>query len=83
MAVSVQSAESVDVVSSIIAFESGELSDAGILRLFAHLVQTGLAWTLQGFYGRTARDLIVDGWLTRAGQLTAKGQAVLDAEKEG
>lgn len=33
-----------DVTSGIIEFESGELDDEGILKLFQHLVDTGLAW---------------------------------------
>lgn len=53
-----------DLTSSIIAFESGELEDDEVIELFQHLVDTGLAWQLQGFYGRTARDLIEQGLVT-------------------
>jgi hypothetical protein len=52
-----------DLVSRIIAFESGELDDKTVA-LFQELVDSGMAWSLQGFYGRTARDLIERGLVT-------------------
>lgn len=53
--------EQFDEVGAIIAFESGELDDAGIIELFQHLVDNGHAWQLQGSYGRTAKALIEAG----------------------
>jgi hypothetical protein len=53
-----------DLVGEIIAFEQGESDEDRVIVLFQHLVQTGMAWTLQGFYGRTARDLIEAGLVT-------------------
>lgn len=50
----------------MIAFEEGELSDEETVELFQGLVDTGLAWTLQGFYGRTAARLIEAGLVTPA-----------------
>jgi hypothetical protein len=50
-----------DRVSAIIAFESGELDGDKVVELFQHLVDTGLAWQLQGHYGRTAMSLIEQG----------------------
>lgn len=47
----------------IIAYECGELSDEGIIELFQDLVNTGLAWSLQGHYGRTAKALIEAGYI--------------------
>jgi hypothetical protein len=61
-----------DLTDKIIAFESGELDQQDIFELFAGLVYTGLAWTLQGTYGRTASSLIEAGYITPAGRLTDK-----------
>lgn len=54
------------MLNQIIAFENDELDESEVVVLFQHLVDTGLAWTLQGFYGRTARDLIAAGLVTQA-----------------
>ena len=51
-------------VDAIIRYEAGELTDAEILALFQHLVETGLAWQLQGHYGRTAKALLEAGVIT-------------------
>ncbi len=53
-----------DLTGQIIAFEQGDLSEEDSLILFQHLVDTGLAWTLQGSYGRTAERLIRAGLIT-------------------
>ena len=34
------------------------------LRAWQHLIDTGLAWSLQGWFGRTACQLIEDGHCT-------------------
>lgn len=47
-----------DLTQKIIDFEQGELPEEEIIELFQQLVDTGLAWQLQGFYGRTAQALI-------------------------
>lgn len=58
-----------DLASRIIDYEMGGLSDSDTLSLFSGLVKTGLAWTLQGHYGRMANDLIQAGYLDRTGTI--------------
>ena len=50
-----------NLVDDMIAFEQGELDEETVLAFFQHLVNTGMAWQLQGFYGRTAQALIEAG----------------------
>ena len=57
--------KTLNLTSQIIAFETGELDHDGIIELFQHLVDTGLAWSLQGHYGRTAAALIEAGLVTK------------------
>lgn len=52
------------IVDYIIEYENGEISDEHLLELFQHLVDTGMAWTLQGFYGRHAEYLLDNGFIT-------------------
>lgn len=49
----------------IIDYETDNLSDQGIVELFQDLVDSGLAYKLQGSYGRMAERLIADGFVTR------------------
>lgn len=48
-------------LAAIIAYEDGDLSADETVALFQALIDSGLAWTLQGHYGRTARALIESG----------------------
>ena len=52
-----------DQVDKIMAYEAGELDDEDIIELFQELVSSGLAWQLQGHYGRTAAALIAAGYV--------------------
>lgn len=48
-------------IDAIIEYEQGELNEEATIDLFQELVSTGMAWQLQGHYGRTARALLDAG----------------------
>ena len=69
-------------VSLILDYEGGEISGLDYLRLFADLIQSGLAWNLQGsLYGRPARDLIENGFITEEGEITVEGKEWAENKK--
>jgi len=43
-------------------------SEEQVIEAWQTLIDTGLAWRLQGWFGRTARDLIDNGTCTPAKQ---------------
>lgn len=66
-----------DLTSKIIDYEAGLLSDSEIIQLFQELIDNGMAWTLQGSYGRMANALIEGGYCkTKGGNKNAKERAV-------
>ena len=56
-----------NLFDSIIAFEEGQLDDDEVILLFQTLIDNGMAWRLQGIYGRTAKYLIENGFCTMNG----------------
>lgn len=50
-----------DLTGNIVAYEEGKLSEPQTIRLFQHLENTGLAYQLQGSYGRMTTSLIGAG----------------------
>ena len=57
-----------DVTGNIIAYENGELDQESIVILFQYLIDSGLAWQLQGSYGRMAHALCAGGFCHRPGE---------------
>jgi hypothetical protein len=55
-----------DIPNAIIDYEMGTIGEEELLELFQHLVNTGMAWTLQGSYGRMADFLIEHGLIEGA-----------------
>ncbi len=54
-----------DLTGNIIAYENGELDQEEAAELFQHLIDNGMAWSLQGSYGRAAAAFIAAGYCHR------------------
>ncbi len=65
----VKAARPFDVTGAIIAYEGGEATEGEVLALFSHLIATGMAWGLQGSYGRAAARLIEAGVVSKTGEI--------------
>ncbi len=50
-----------NLVNQLMSYESGEMSDDEQIKFFQELINTGLAWSLQGHYGRVAASMIEAG----------------------
>ena len=53
----------------LVAYETGELPVEDTLKLFARLIKNGMAWNLQGHYGRIAATLIKEGYIDKEGKI--------------
>jgi len=51
------------IADKIADYEMGSMSDKEMLDLFQELVDTGMAWRLQGHYGRMADHLIEEEYI--------------------
>lgn len=58
-----------NVIDFIMRFESGEVSATELIDGFAELIRSEKVWSLQGFYGRTANDLIDFGYIDEDGNV--------------
>lgn len=53
-----------DMVDNIIKYESGNMTNEETIKFFQELIDSGMAWKLQGHYGRTAVHLLEEGLCT-------------------
>lgn len=55
--------------TNIMAWENGEMSEVDEIKFFSELIATGMAWQLQGCYGRAAMSFMENGIISRNGQI--------------
>jgi len=60
--------------NELMAYEDGELDTTEIVQLFSKLIKSGMAWQLQGMYGRQAMTLINSGYLDKEGNILYRGE---------
>ena len=48
-------------INDITDFENGEMDEEQVAEFFQGMINSGVVWQLQGFYGRTAVTLIEAG----------------------
>lgn len=53
------------VVDDMIDWENGDMSEENEIEFFQKLLDTGMAWTLQGMYGRRTVELLNEGYLIK------------------
>ncbi len=63
-----------NTVDGINRYESGQMEEEEQVEFFQHLVDTGVVWSLQGHYGRTASWMINEG-LVQVGKDREEKQA--------
>jgi hypothetical protein len=56
-----------DQIGAMMSWEEGELDEEATVTLFQSLIDSGLAWSLQGCYGRQAQALIDAGYCHKQG----------------
>ena len=49
------------ILNKIVKYEAGLMRDQEFFQFFQQLINSGVAWKLQGHYGRVAQNLIEEG----------------------
>jgi len=71
-----------DVFPAILAYEDDGLSPSEELELFSKLIETRVAFSLQGSYGRRAVWFMEQGYILPNGEITGAGLAVFGEGEE-
>jgi len=71
-----------DLVTQIMLYELGELDYEDTLNLFSKLIKSGQAWSLQGHYGRTAKQIIELNLISKDGKITQHGLDSIENVKQ-
>ena len=58
-----------DAIAILEGFSDHEPTLEDNFNAWAHLIETGQCWTLQGWYGRNAAGLIEDGLISKDGKI--------------
>ena len=61
MVAEIKSEDKKDVVDKIIKYEQGNMTNEETIKFFQELIDSGMAWKLQGWFGRQAMFLIEQG----------------------
>lgn len=63
-------------IDQIMRYEQGDMEDDEVITFFQSLIDSGMAWTLQGSYGRMAQNLIENGYCHAVGDKTAQAEII-------
>lgn len=71
------------ILGQIMDYEDGTLDLDGVLHLFCDLLDTGLAWTLQGSYGRQAEFFLRSGAIVEIINEDGRREYAVREQEEG
>ena len=67
-----------DQLDKMMSWEEGSLSEVEEISLFSGLISTGLAWQLQGCYGRAAQSFIQNNIISQKGKILVNLNEIYD-----